>query len=277
MRNDEVFSGFLAELEAEERKPATIEKYARDVGRFLSDMGEGELTRETVAAWRDGLLDTLTATSVNSMVSAVNRYLGYIRRPGCRVKHLRVQRRVFRAPERDLTRDEYGRLLDAAPERLALIMETICSTGIRVSELRCITAEAVGAGRAEIRLKGKVRTILLPGKLCRQLRKYAKKQKIASGEIFLTRSGRPITRRQVWAEMKAVCKKAGVDPRKVFPHNLRHLFARVFYRATRDIAMLADVLGHSSVDTTRIYLISTGAEHARVLDGLGLVRFNKIR
>ena len=182
MRNDEVFSGFLA---------------------------------EPVAAWRDGLLDTLTATSVNSMVSAVNRYLGYIRRPGCRVKHLRVQRRVFRAPERDLTRDEYGRLLDAAPERLALIMETICSTGIRVSELRCITAEAVGAGRAEIRLKGKVRTILLPGKLCRQLRKYAKKQKIASGEIFLTRSGRPIPEAGMGGNEGGVQKSGGGPPQGV--------------------------------------------------------------
>ena len=171
----------------------------------------------------------------------------------------------------ELTREEYEKLLAAAPERTGLIMETVCATGIRVSELRYITVEAARSGSAEIRLKGKIRTILLPGKLCRKLLKYAKKQKTASGEIFLTGNGKPLTRGQIWAEMKAVCKKAGVDPRKVFPHNLRHLFARTFYRVTRDIAKLADVLGHSSIETTRIYLISTGEEHARVLDRLGLV------
>ncbi len=272
MKNEAAVMSFLAELEREERSGATIEKYARDVQRFLNENAGRELTRESVAAWRDGLLTKLTASSVNSMVSGVNRFLEFIGRPECKVKHLQVQQRVFRDEERELSQAEYERLIDAAPRRIGLIMETICATGIRVSELSYITAEAVSVGRADIRMKGKIRTILIPGKLCRKLRKYAKKQKIASGEIFLTRSGKPITRRQIWAEMKAVCKKARVDPRKVFPHNLRHLFARVFYRATKNIAMLADVLGHSSVDTTRIYLISTGAEHARVLDGLGLVR-----
>ena len=201
---------FLAELETEERSGATIEKYARDVRRFLNESAGQELTRENVAAWRDGLLDKLTASSVNSMVSGVNRFLEFIGKPGCKVRHLQVQQRVFREEERELTQAEYGRLIDAAPRRIGLIMETICATGIRVSELSYITAEAVSVGRADIRLKGKIRTILIPGKLCRQLRKYAKKQKIASGEIFLTRSGKPITRRQIWAEMKAVCKKGAV-------------------------------------------------------------------
>jgi site-specific recombinase XerD len=150
-------------------------------------------------------------------------------------------------------------------------METICATGIRVSEVRYITVEAARAGRTEIRLKGKIRTILLPSKLCRKLLKYARKQKTASGEIFLTRSGAPVSRRQIWREMKALCKEAGVEASKVFPHNLRHLFATAFYRACRDIVKLADVLGHSSIDTTRIYLMTTGAEHARQMEKLGLV------
>ena len=192
---------------------------------------------------------------------------------GLPVKALRLQRRVFRDQSRELTREEYGRLLAAADgkPRLALLMETICSTGIRVSEVQYITVEAAREGRADISLKGKIRTILLPGKLCRKLLKYAKQQKTASGEIFLTRSGKGLTRRQIWAEMKALCVKAGVERSKVFPHNLRHLFACAFYRVTRDIARLSDVLGHSSIETTRIYLISTGAEHARALDRLGLV------
>lgn len=155
--------------------------------------------------------------------------------------------------------------------RLALLMETICATGIRVSEVRYITVEAVASGRAEISLKGRLRTILIPGKLCRKLKKYVKQQKITSGEIFLTRSGKGMSRKQIWAEMKAVCRKAEVAPSKVFPHNLRHLFARIFYQVCRDVVKLADVLGHSSIETTRIYLISTGAEHARQLDRLGLV------
>ena len=192
-----------------------------------------------------------------------------------RVKPLRIQRRLFRDDSRELTRPEYLRLLETARtqgrERLALLLETICGTGIRVSEVRYVTVEAVYRGRAEISLKGKIRTILLPGKLCRKLLKYARKQKIASGEIFLTRNEKGISRRQIWAEMKALCDKAGVAPSKVFPHNLRHLFARTFYRVCRDVAKLADVLGHSSIETTRIYLISTGTEHAGTLARLGLV------
>ena len=191
------------------------------------------------------------------------------------LKALKLQRKLFRDDRRELTREEYQRLLDAAHglgrERLALLLETICATGIRVSEVKYITVEAARAGRAEVSLKGKLRTILLPGKLCRKLKKYARAQKIASGEIFLTRSGRGISRKQVWAEMKAVCRKAGVADSKVFPHNLRHLFARAFYQASRDVVKLADVLGHSSIETTRIYLLSTGAEHARQLARLGLI------
>ena len=209
------------------------------------------------------------------MLTSVNTYLRFVGMPECRVKQLRLQRRVFRDQTRELSREEYDRLLSAArrqgKERLELLMETICATGIRVSEVQNITIETLRQGRAEISLKGKIRTILLPGKLRRKLQKYAQKQKIASGEIFLTRNGKGLSRRQIWAEMKALCAKAGVAASKVFPHNLRHLFARTFYRACRDVAKLADVLGHSSIETTRIYLISTGVEHARELERLGLI------
>lgn len=191
------------------------------------------------------------------------------------MKYLKIQRKMFRSPERELAKGEYLRLLETADAlgkvRLRLLIETICATGIRVSEVKYITVETVQAGCTDIALKGKIRTILLPRKLCRKLQKYAKKQKITSGEIFLTRSGRGISRRQIWAEMKALCRKAGVPASKVFPHNLRHLFARTFYRACRDVAKLADVLGHSSIETTRIYLISTGIEHARQIERLGLI------
>ena len=209
------------------------------------------------------------------MTAAANQFFAFQGWEDCKIKALKLQRKLFRDDRRELTREEYERLLTAAHslgrERLALLLETICSTGIRVSEVRYITVEAARAGKAEIALKGKLRTILLPGKLCRKLKKYARAQKTASGEIFLTRSGKSLSRRQIWGEMKSLCRRAGVAPSKVFPHNLRHLFARTFYRVCRDIVKLADVLGHSSVETTRVYLISTGAEHAKVLARMHLL------
>ncbi len=265
---------FAATLRQEEKSEGTIEKYLRDAAGFAAHVENRPVTKAAVAAWRDSLVNEGYApVTVNSMVAAVNALLRFLGREDCRVKALRLQRRLFRERSRELTREEYGRLIAAAQRkpRLALLMETICGTGIRVSEVKYITVETARAGRADISLKGKVRTILLPGRLCRKLLKYAKKNKIASGEIFLTRSGKGLTRRQIWAEMKALCDEAGVERTKVFPHNLRHLFARTFYKVTRDIAKLSDVLGHSSMETTRIYLISTGAEHARTMDRLGLV------
>ena len=268
------FAGILA---GEERSAGTIEKYVRDVRKFAAWLDGEEVSRERTAAWRDGLLERGYApVTVNSMVAAVNRFFIALGWEDCRVKALRIQRRLFRDDQRELTREEYERLLTAAHalgrERLALLLETICSTGIRVSEVKYITVEAAHAGRAEISLKGKLRTILLPGKLCRKLKKYVRQQKTASGEIFLTKSGKSLSRRQIWAEMKRLCKRAGVAPSKVFPHNLRHLFARTFYRVCRDVVKLADVLGHSSIETTRIYLISTGAEHANVLARMRLIQ-----
>lgn len=272
---EETLAAFARQLGEEERSPATLEKYLREVRQFAAFLGGREVTRELAAAWREELSARQSPATVNGKLTALDRLLAFLGWEDCRVKHLRVQRQLFRDSARELSREEYARLVETARRlgrgRLSLLMETICATGIRVSEVRYITAEAVREGRTEIALKGKIRTILLPGKLCRKLEKYARQKKITSGELFLTRSGRPMSRKQIWAEMKGVCRAAVVAPSKVFPHNLRHLFARCFYRVSRDVAKLADVLGHSSIETTRIYLISTGAEHARTLDQLRLI------
>ena len=272
---EETLAAFARQLGEEERSPATLEKYLREVRQFAAFLGGREVTRELAAAWREELSARQSPATVNGKLTALDRLLAFLGWEDCRVKHLRVQRQLFRDSARELSREEYARLVETARRlgrgRLSLLMETICATGIRVSEVRYITAEAVREGRTEIALKGKIRTILLPGKLCRKLEKYARQKKITSGELFLTRSGRPMSRKQIWAEMKGVCRAAGVAPSKVFPLNLRHLFATVFYRACGDIVKLADVLGHSSIETTRIYLISTGAEHARTLDQLRLI------
>ena len=219
--------------------------------------------------------DTFSPSTINAKLSAVNGLLRFLGWEECRVKFIKVQKRVFRDSSRDLSRGEYQRLLEAARklgrERLGLLLEAICATGIRVSEVKYITVEAASSGRTDVSLKGKVRTILLPAKLCRKLLKYAKKQKTASGEIFLSENGASLSRVQIWREMKLLCKTAGVEASKVFPHNLRHLFATTFYRVTRDIVKLADILGHSSINTTRIYLLSTDAEHIQCLERLRLV------
>ena len=272
----EQLQAFRQRLVWEEKSPATIEKYLRDAAAFTAWLDGRAASKAATGAWKAALLEAkLAPATINVKLAAVNRFLVFLGWPAFRVKPLRIQRRLFRDDSRELTRPEYLRLLETARtqgrERLALLLETICGTGIRVSEVRYVTVEAVYRGRAEISLKGKIRTILLPGKLCRKLLKYARKQKIASGEIFLTRNEKGISRRQIWAEMKRLCGHAGVDPRKVFPHNLRHLFAMVFYRTSRDIVKLADLLGHSSIETTRIYLVTSGAEHQRTLDRLGLI------
>ncbi|TCL43002.1 tyrosine-type recombinase/integrase [Harryflintia acetispora] len=273
---EELLAGFAEHLREEERSGGTIEKYLRDVRQFSVWLGGEEATRETTSRWKEWLLELgYRPRTVNSMLIALNRFFIFAGWQECRTRYLRIQRQMFCIRERELTREEYERLVETAQDlgkkRLALLLQTICATGIRVSEVRYITVEAIQAGRADISLKGKIRTILLPGKLCRKLVKYAKKQKIVSGEIFITRSGRGISRRQIWAEMKALCWLAKVDPAKVFPHNLRHLFARIFYQVSRNIAQLADVLGHSSIETTRIYLVSSGAEHIRRLEQLRLI------
>ena len=260
----------------EERAPATVEKYLRDAGAFAAWLEGRPVSRELVHAWKEALIAQGRApATVNAKLAAVNGLLALLGAGRCQARYLKLQRRAFRDSARELTRGEYQRLVDAARRggqtRLELLLETICATGIRVSELRYITVEAAGRGRAEVSLKGKVRVVLLPGKLCRKLLKYAQKHKIASGEVFLTRGGGSLSRKQIWREMKGLCARAGVEPTKVFPHNLRHLFATAFYQATRDIVRLADVLGHSSIDTTRIYLAATGEEHVRQLERLRLI------
>ena len=263
-------------LKQEERSSATIEKYLRDVLAFARWLDGEAVTKEAMTGWKERLLAEHRAPStVNTALSALNGLFRFLGWESCRVRFVKVQRRLFRDPARELTRTDYDRLIATArelgKERLALVMETICSTGVRVSEVRYLTVEAAKQGRAEISLKGKVRVILIPTKLARKLSKYAKKNKTVSGEIFLTGNGTSLSRRQIWAEMKRLCIHAGVEPSRVFPHNLRHLFATAYYRAYRDIAKLADVLGHSSIETTRIYLLTSGAEHQRQLDRLGLV------
>ncbi len=269
-------AAFQRRLLEEEREAATIEKYLREVGAFAAWARSEPVTKELVCRWKERLATSgCQPATINGKLAALNKFFAFLGWTDCQVKYLKVQRRMFRSSSRELSRKDYTCLVETARElgreRLALLIETICATGIRVSEVRYITVEAAQKGQTEIALKGKLRTILLPGKLCRKLIKYARKRKIASGEIFLTRSGKGLSRRQIWAEMKALCAKAGVERSKVFPHNLRHLFARSFYRACRDVVKLADVLGHSNIETTRIYLISTGAEHARQLERLGLV------
>ena len=254
----------------------TIAKYLRDIRAFVHWLAGRAVNKEMTLAWRETLLaQNYAPVTINAMLSALNRFFDFMGWQECRVKFLRIQRRLFRESTKELRKDEYQRLLAVAGqtgrERLALLMETICATGIRVSEVPYITIEAVRNGQAEIVLKGKIRVILLPNKLCRKLQKYAKKQKIVFGEIFITKNGNSLSRKQIWSEMKTLCVQAQVESSKVFPHNLRHLFATSFYNLSKDIAKLADVLGHSSIETTRIYLRTTSKEHLQHLEFLGLI------
>ncbi len=274
--NEQQVEDFRSFLKKEERAETTIEKYMHNLTKFAAWNQQRAVTKEIVTEWKEYLLKSgAAAVTVNAALAALHSFFSFMQWTECRVKYLKIQRQLFRDASRELNREEYGKLIACAlksgKDRLALLMETICSTGIRVSELQYVTAEAVKKGRADISLKGKIRTILLPNKLVRKLQKYMKKQKITCGEIFLTAGGKGLSRRQIWYEMKQICRLAGVDQRKVFPHNLRHLFARAYYKACHDIVQLADVLGHSSIETTRIYLITTGEEHARQLDRLGFV------
>lgn len=267
---------FKKGLERMERSQATVEKYVRDVTAFYRWLPKDKMfEKETVIQYKAFLCERYAPASVNSMLAALRAFFSFMEWEDCDVKLLRIQRRIFGKKERELSKEEYLRLVETTErlgkKRLGLLLQIIASSGIRVSEVQYITVEAARQGKAEISLKGKVRIILLPGKLCRKILKYAKKEKIASGQVILTRSGRPMNRKEIWAQMKKLCKAAGVDARKVFPHNLRHLFARIFYRAQRDIARLADLLGHSSIETTRLYLISSGEEHLRDIECLGLI------
>ena len=271
------FDQFEDYLRHDEREESTIEAYLRSLTRFAEWADGRAVTKELAMEWKAALSEAgYRPISVNAMLAAVNKFFTCMGREDCKVKYLKLQRQMFRKSEKNLSKEEYQRLVQAAHEkgdlRMELILETICATGIRVGELKYITVEAIRAGVAEIALKGKIRTILLPHRLCRKLQKYAKQQKIASGKLFLTQDGLPVSRQSIWTRMKALCEAAGVERSKAFPHNLRSLFARSFYGSCHDVVRLADVLGHSSIETTRIYLMSTGKEYLRQLDKLGLVQ-----
>ena len=266
---------FQAQLAEEERSRATIGKYIHDVDVFFSFVQDAPVDKEKVMEYKQYLIEKYAPASVNSMLVALNRFLKAQGWYDCVVKLLKIQKVSFRSREKELSREEYLRLLFAAGEkkdqRLYYLMQTICATGIRVSELRFITAEAVKEGRAKVTLKGKVRTVLLSAPLCRVLKKYMKERNIQKGSLFVTRRGRPLDRSNIWHEMKALCEKAGVSREKVFPHNLRHLFACTYYKKEKDLSHLADLLGHSSIDTTRIYTMVSGEEQSRRIAALGLV------
>ena len=266
---------YLLHLQEQERSAHTISKYAHDIGAFCAHLGGAPVTKAALIDWKTQLVATLAPASANSMLVAVNGFLQFCGWPELRVKLLKIQRSAFLAEEKELTRADYERLVRAAKqqenERLALVIQTICATGIRVSELKFITAEAVQSGRAEISNKGKLRVIFLPRTLRRLLADYLRRQGRTQGAVFVTRSGRPLDRSNIWRDMKALCQSAGVDPKKVFPHNLRHLFARTFYALDHDISRLADILGHSNISTTRIYTAECGSVHAQQLERLRLI------
>ena len=273
---EEWIKSFEEYLRLEEKSENTVEKYLRDVRAFAVFAGNNEVTKQTVTEYKEHLLKSgYAARSVNSMLASINGLLTFLNWEDCKVRAVRVQRQVYCSEEKELTRAEYARLCRAAGEkqneRLNLILQTICGTGIRVSELKYITVEAVRRGEATVSLKGKTRTVFLVKELQKKLLRYAAERKIQSGCIFVTRTGKPISRTNVWREMKNLCNDAGVDSKKVFPHHLRHLFARTFYGLEKDIAKLADILGHSSIETTRIYIVSTGAEHRRKLENMRLI------
>ena len=269
-----ILAAYKEHLISEERSPATIEKYIRDVAAFAEYVQMSEITKDAVLAYKRQIMQNYAARSVNSMLSSINSLFAFLRWHDLKVKTLKIQRQIFCSEKKELTKSEYARLCEAAEkrnERLKLILQTICGTGIRVSELRYITVEAAKQGEAVVNCKSKTRVIFIVKELRKKLLRYAAEQNIKTGMIFITKAGKPINRTNIWREMKSLCKAANVNPQKVFPHNLRHLFARVFYGIEKDIAKLADILGHSSINTTRIYIISTGTEHRRRMENMHLI------
>ena len=266
---------FKEHLILEERSVATIQKYIRDVKAFTAYAQNSAISKEIVIAYKKYLQENYAVRSVNSMLASINSLFLFLGWHDLKVKALKLQKQVYCPEEKELTKAEYTRLCRTAErkhnERLNLILQTICGTGIRVSELQFITIEAVKHGEAVVRCKGKTRAVFIVRELRQKLLRYAAEQNIQSGMIFVTRTGKPISRTNIWREMKALCIEADVNPQKVFPHNLRHLFARVFYGIEKDIAKLADILGHASINTTRIYIISTGMEHRRRMENMHLI------
>lgn len=271
----DVICQFKEHLSLEERSENTIEKYIRDIKAFILFLSDATLSKETVIEYKKHLQESYAVRSINSMLASINSLFDFLGWVDLKVKSIKLQQQIYCPEEKELTRAEYERLCRTAErnhnKRLNLILQTICGTGIRVSELQFITVEAVKNGEAVVSLKGKTRSVFIVKQLKQKLLCYAAEQGIKSGCIFITRTGKPISRTNIWRDMKALCEEANVNPNKVFPHNLRHLFARVFYGIEKDIAKLADILGHSSINTTRIYIISTGTEHRQRMENMKLI------
>ena len=273
---NKIINDFKVYLTDNDKSVYTVEKYIRDVMKFKDFAGDCEIEKETAGEYKNYLIrNGYIVRSINSMLSSVNALFEFLNKNDLKVKTIKMQRSVFCPEDKELTRAEYQRLCAAAKmkknNRLELIIETVCSTGIRIGELKYITVESAKRGESVVTLKGKTRYVFIPKELKRKLLRYATEQNIKSGMIFVTRTGKAVNRTNVWRDMKNLCRDAGVKPEKVFPHNLRHLFARTFYNIDKDIAKLADILGHSSIDTTRIYIISTGAEHRRLIEKMKLI------
>lgn len=267
---------FRQYLLLEEKSKNTVDKYIRDVKAFSFFAGDSEITKELVINYKQKLIENNYAVrSINSMLASINSFFDFAGWYDCKVKSLKLQHEIYCPEEKELTKAEYFRLVNTAKEkkneRLSLILQTICGTGIRVSELQFITVEAVKCGYAKVNCKGKSRTVIIVSTLQKKLMKYSKRHRIYSGAVFITKTGKPISRTNIWREMKKLCRDSNVNPGKVFPHNLRHLFARTFYGIEKDIAKLADILGHSSINTTRIYIVTTGFEHRQRLEKMKLV------
>lgn len=266
---------FKLYLYEQERSKNTIEKYLRDVRCFAKNAGRTQLNKQAILEYKQYLCKKYSPRSVNSILSSMNTFFEFAGWHELKVKTLKIQRQIFSDRKSELTKSEYEQLLQAAKsrknERLFYLMQTVAGTGVRVSEIRCITVEAVKTGVAVIDCKGKIRQVLLPGKLCRMLKKYIDSNNIKSGAVFISKNGRPLDRTNIWRMMKNLCKAAGVSEKKVFPHNFRHLFARTYYSLQKDIVRLADILGHSNINTTRIYTAETGDIHRKQLEQLGLL------
>lgn len=273
---NELIANFKERLIEEEKSPATVDKYVRDVTLFMEWCNNARLCKALVLEYKQMAVEKYAPASVNAIISSLNSFFAFMNWYDMRIKALKIQRQIFAERDKELTKAEYERLLTASKrennERLYYLMQTICSSGIRVSELSSITVEAVKNQRANINCKGKMRVVILPRELCKMLISYAKRQKITSGAVFVTRTGKPLDRSTIWKMMKALCESAGVDKSKVFPHNLRHLFARTYYSIQKDIVRLADILGHTSVNTTRIYTMEVGDIHRMQIQKLGLLR-----
>lgn len=271
---DKTIHQFKKHLQSEEKSEATIEKYIRDVNAFYAFSGN-KIDKDIVIAYKKKIVSEYAVRSVNSMLASINKLFSFLGWNELKVKALKIQQQIYCPEEKELTKAEYIRLCNTAErkgnKRLSLILQSICGTGIRVSELQFITVEAVKRGEATVNCKGKHRTVFIVKELQKKLLRYAKEQGITSGSIFITRSGKSISRTNIWREMKSLCEKANVNPSKVYPHNLRHLFARAFYAIEKDIAKLADILGHSSINTTRIYIVSTGNEHRMKIEKMRLI------